>query len=78
MSGGAFDYAHFDAQQLANTIGEMCDHADEHDYPDGVVSDLRDLEVELRESKDLLRTVEWVASGDHSPERLQEVTADAD
>lgn len=73
MSGGAFDYTYFDAEQLADSVEEMVEHAEEYNYPDEVTDELSDLEAHLRDSDELLRTVEWVASGDHGRGELFEV-----
>lgn len=73
MSGGAFDRAYFDAEQLAQTIEEMEAEMDRADYPDEVVTRLSDLRSHLESERDLLRTVEWVASGDYGTDKLDEI-----
>lgn len=72
MSGGGFDHAYFDAEQLANTIEEMEAEMDREEYPDEVVDRLMRLRHHLEEDCDFLRTVEWVADGDYGSDKLEQ------
>jgi len=65
MSGGAFNYPQYKAEQFSDTLEEIAEWADERDLDD-VSQHIRALSIELEDNVELLRAVDKAASGDTS------------
>jgi hypothetical protein len=73
MSGGAYNYAYFDAEEAGRTVETMADDmAERDDVPDHVAEELRELSEIMKWSSEFLRAVEWYASGDVGPDAVTE------
>lgn len=79
MSGGSFDYLYYDAGDVAMRLRDVVEHA-EGQYPEELVDDLEALADGIEDHQDVLRTIEWEASGDHgletALEKVEEQRAD--
>lgn len=72
MSGGKFDYASHEAEKLRSTIREMEAYAATSDrIPDEAAEELQELGDEILVMEDLMRAVEWTASGDTGRNKVE-------
>jgi hypothetical protein len=71
MSGGHFDYLCYRTDKITSTLNEMYEWCETHDHPEAAAH-VKDLAEEIERSNDLFKAIEWVASGDYGPEKIDD------